>query len=286
MKQLTIAFLAIFTAASPAYAGLFADDGARQMVKELQTQVTGNNDNVKQIRQTQQQLEKRLGDVESISRNQAMDSANQSEQLNQQISQIKGQLEVINHQLQTMQDSQKQFYNDLDARLRKLESQSQQAAFNPTPTATPSGTTASNPFPNTAALSADETSANGELNDFENAQSLTKAGKYKEAFTANNRFLQTYPNSSFAPDAMYNLGYTQFALKNYKAAASTQSRLAEVYAEHPKAPDALLMAANAQIQLSDVAGAKKTLSTLLSKYPNSAAAPQAKKRLTALEAIR
>lgn len=130
------------------------------------------------------------------------------------------------------------------------------------------------------------TGPRSEAKDFENAQSLYQAGKYKEAFEAYEKFLQTYPNSIHAPDAQYALGYTQFSLKNYKAAMSTQQKLIKQHPTHQRVPDAMFSIANSQIQLSDIEGAKQTLKTLLARYPNSPVAPNAKKRLAVLDSIK
>src|SRR3546814_14352844 len=73
-----------------------------------------------------------------------------------------------------------------------------------------------------------------EAQDFEKAQALYQAGRYKEAFDAYEKFLQAYPKSSHAPDAQYALGYKQFSLKKYKAAMNTQQKLIKQYPTQPK----------------------------------------------------
>ena len=75
-------------------------------------------------------------------------------------------------------------------------------------------------------------------------------------------------------------------LKNYKSAIATQQKLLDTHPESSKAPEAMFNMANSQIQLGQVANAKKTLKDLIAKFPNSEVMPTAQKRLKALEAIR
>jgi tol-pal system protein YbgF len=110
--------------------------------------------------------------------------------------------------------------------------------------------------------------------------------KYKDAFNAYDKFLKDYPNSAYAPDALYGLGYAQFALKNYKSSMATQQKLLDAHPDSPRAADALFNIANSQFQLGMVPAAKKTLRDLLAKYPNSEVIPAAQKRLKALDAIK
>jgi tol-pal system protein YbgF len=118
------------------------------------------------------------------------------------------------------------------------------------------------------------------------ANGLSKECKHKDALAAYDKFLKDYPNSTYAGDAIYGLGYSQFMLKNYKSSIATQQKLLDTHPESSKAADAMFNMANSQIQLGQVANAKKTLKDLIAKFPNSEITPTAQKRLKALEAIR
>jgi len=214
-------------------------------------------------------MDQRLTVLEAISKNGLTDMQTQLEALKQENARLKGELEVATHNLDTTQQRQKDLYTDTDTRLRKLE-----AALVATPAAVES----------TAPAVADKNSQEYQL--LELANGLSKESKHKDAFNAYDKFLKDYPNSTFAAEAKYGLGYSQFALKNYKSSMATQQKLMDAHPDSPKVPDAMLNMANSQIQLSQVLGAKKTLRDLIARFPNSEVTPTAQKRLKALEAIK
>ena len=125
-----------------------------------------------------------------------------------------------------------------------------------------------------------------EYQEFEDAKKLITATKYKEAFDALDKFVVNYPSSELLPEAKYNLGYTQFALRNYKAAINTFNKIVLEYPDNPIAPNSLYQVSNSQIQLTRITKAKQTLRTLIKKYPNADIIPSAKKRLKDLESIK
>lgn len=278
MRKLILAglFLTAQLFSLHSHAALFDDTEARKKILELeknmQSQNQANQASLAELKKNQQALEQRLTSLESIAKNGLVDMQAQVEALKQEISRLKGDLELATHNLDLAQQRQKDLYADTDARLRKLESA-------PVPAA-----------PAVAAAEATKSAAAEkeaeEQKHLDAANALSKDSKHKEAFAAYDKFLKDYPNSSFAADAMYGLGYSQFALKNYKSAIITQQKLLDTYPESAKAPDAMMNMANSQIQLGQVAAAKKTLGTLVKKYPNSEVTPTAQKRLKVLESIK
>ena len=127
---------------------------------------------------------------------------------------------------------------------------------------------------------------NIELDEFSEAKALLRATKYKEALVAFDRFVINYPNSELIAEAKYNLGYSQFTLKNYKAAIKTYTKISKLHPESSILPEALYGIANCQIQLTRITKAKKTLRNLIKKFPNAEIIPSAKRRLKALESIK
>ena len=168
---------------------------------------------------------------------------------------LRGQIEVLTHEIESTQKRQKDFYVDLDNRLRKLESQAVVEA--PKPAADPAA----------------------ETRDYEAALNLFKAGKHKDAQTAFLNFIKTYPASPFLPSAHYWAGSAHYQLGEYKKALELFGKLAETWPDDAKAPDALLGQANCQQESGDAKGARKTLESLVAKYPTSAAAKVARQRL-------
>jgi len=255
------------------HSALFDDTEARKKILELEKTMQSQNQSTQaalnELKKNQQALEQRLTSLEAIAKNGLADVQGQLEALRLENSRLKGDLELVTHNLDLAQQRQKDLYTDTDVRLRKLES-----------SAAPAAQAAAEAAPAAAAKETDE------LKQLEAANALSKDAKYKEAFSAYDKFLKDYPGSASAADAMYGLGYSQFALKNYKSAIATQQKLLDTHAESAKVPDAMMNMANSQIQLGQVAAAKKTLRDLVRKFPDSEVTPTAQKRLKALETIR
>jgi tol-pal system protein YbgF len=127
---------------------------------------------------------------------------------------------------------------------------------------------------------------NIEIDEFSDAKALLRATKYKEAFEAFDRFVINYPKSELITEAKYNLGYSQFSLKNYKAAIKTYTKISELHPESSILPEAFYGIANCQIQLTRITKAKKTLRNLIKEFPNAEIIPSAQRRLKALESIK
>ncbi len=262
--------LLIASSAINSHAALFDDKEARKKILEVEAKTQSNFDAnqtaINDLKKSQAAIEKRLAAIEAVIQGQGLaDMQNQLEALKQEVANLKGDLELANHHLETTQQRQKDLYTDTDTRLRKIES----AAVAP-------------PVTPVAAVVLEEK----DVKAFAEADSLSKSAKHKEAFAAFDAFLKDYPSSKLAPDALYGMGYTQFALKNYKSSIATQQKVIDLHAESPKVPDAMYSMANSQIQLGQVTNAKKTLRDLVVKYPDAEVTPNAQKRLKMLEALK
>lgn len=105
---LATALLAVIATGSlPAHAGLFDDDEARKAILDIRARLDGLRRDV---------------DVKA-DKNSLLDIASQNEQLRQEVAKLRGQLEVLTNELSSTQQRQKDFYVDLDTRVRKLEPQ-------------------------------------------------------------------------------------------------------------------------------------------------------------------
>ena len=274
------------TVSAVSHAALFDDSEARKRILELENKQTTEHDAqqkaISDLTRTQQSLDKRVQSLEALINGKGLlDMQNQLEQIRQDVAQLKGDLEVVNHQLEDMRTKQNAQYTDLDNRVKSLESLAQQVSGQ-LGGALPG--VAGGAAGNDAAKPSD--ASQQEARAFSEAESLNQAGKYKEAFNAYDSFLKTYSGSKLAPDALYGMGYTQFALKSYKSSVATQQKFLENYASHPLAPNAMLNLANSQIQLGQIPAAKKTLKELIAAHPNAEVTPSAQKRLKVLESIK
>lgn len=229
--------------AVPAQAGLFSDDEARQQIKVLEARVL----KLESLEDTVKQQTKSFLDLQG-----------QLEELKNDLRKLRGQNEELAHGLQDAEKREKDFYVDLDTRVRRFESPDAGA----TPTAA-AGNDPSDPAPENRALEA--------------AYALVKAGNNANALKSLQDFLKKYPDSVHVPNATYWLAGTQYALKDSKTALATYEKLLAAYPAAPKAADAMLNMATCQEDLKQVAAAKKTLKELIARYPNSAAADKARK---------
>lgn len=235
--------------AAPAQAGLFSDDEARKQIQDVEARVQKLEEQDKQ-------------QVKSI-----FDLQGQIEALNAEIRTLRGQNEELAHGLQEAEKREKDFYVDLDTRLRHFESTDVAA----TPAASKDG----------APAASDPDDPAAENRAIEAAYGLSKAGNYAEAAKAFDAFLVKYPASVHAGNARFWLGNAQFALGDYKAALVSYRALLKAQPDAPRAPEAMLNIAGCQQELKAVAAAKATLKQIIVKYPDSAAAAKAKELLAA-----
>ena len=250
LKQRALLLLLSLCFAIPAQAGLLEDDEARNQIQQLEKRVLKLEDAVKQ--QTQSML----------------DLQSQIEALNTEIRKLRGQNEETTHGLQDAEKRQKDFYVDLDTRLRHFESAEEAAKE-------------AAAKPPVASVSADSNDPVSEDRAFEAAYGLFKAGSQANAVKAFQEFLKKYPDSVHAPNANYWLGKAQFALKDYKGALDTYQGILKDFPETPKTADVLYGIAVCQQGLKRHIAAHKTLRQLVAKYPASEAASKAKKLLAA-----
>jgi tol-pal system protein YbgF len=266
-----LAIVGLILCSLTAQAALFDDKEARKKITEIDAREIAHHDKQQAAIAA---MEKRIAAIEAIVQGGGLtEMQNQIESLKQEISQLKGDLEVVTHNLETAQQRQKDLYTDTDTRLRRIES----VAANEPTAANATNNAVSQPV---------QPAEEKDFKAFTEADSLSKSAKYKEAFTAFDSFLKEYPTSKLVPDALYGMGYSQFALKNYKSSIATQQKVVDLHPDSVKVPDAMFNIANSQIQLGQVTNAKKTLKELISKYPEAVVTPSAQKRLKALEAIR
>jgi tol-pal system protein YbgF len=245
---------ALVAAALPAQAGLFDDTEARNQIINMRNDYNARFDKLEASARSQLEL------------------ANQIEQLKAEIAKLRGQIEVLSYESEATQKRQKDFYVDLDNRLRRLESPPQASTTTEgTPDAT--GAVPAAPPPKPAADPAAET------RDYEAALNQLKAGKYRDALAGFETFIKRYPSSSFQPSAYFWAGSAALQIKEVASATHYFKQVINNWPDDPKAPDAMLGLANCQQTMGDDKAARKTLESLVQKYPASAAAKTAKQKL-------
>jgi len=279
---------------------LFEDEGARKKLNEIQDQLNALQSSI------EFQLNEKFTNFEKSNKVDPKLINSLSERINtlfDDLSKLRGEVEVLTYALQTSEERQKVLYKELNERLQKIEDSALKIENNvnssdSVPINEPLSQNnlliqeeevlpeiAPEPIPQAADLPP-LVDKNIEYQEFEDAKKLITATKYKEAFDALDKFVVNYPSSELLPEAKYNLGYTQFALRNYKAAINTFNKIVLEYPDNPIAPNSLYQVSNSQIQLTRITKAKQTLRTLIKKYPNADIVLSAKKRLKDLESIK
>lgn len=244
----TLAFAAIAAGATfPASAGLFDDDEARARIEKLRSDVDEQG--------------KRLETAIATTSRSQIELANQIEQIRTDMAKVRGQIEVLSYELEATQKRQKDFYIDLDNRIRKIETAAAEVKA-----AAPAGD----------AAPADPAA---EMRDYETALTLFKGANYKDALAAFLGFIKNHGNSNLLANAHYWAASAHFQLREYPKAAELFAKVSSAWPNDGKAPDALLGQANSQQEAGDVKGARKTREQLGDKYPASSAAQTAKQQL-------
>ena len=279
---------------------LFEDEGARKKLNDIQDQLNALQSSI------EFEINEKFTNFEKSNKVDPKLINNFSERINSlfdDLAKLRGEVEVLTYSLQTSEERQKVLYKELNERLQKIEESEIKIENNVNSVESPTENKplaqnnliiqedevlpeiAPEPIPEAADLPP-LVDKNLEYQEFEDAKKLITATKYKEAFDALDKFVVNYPSSELLPEAKYNLGYTQFALKNYKAAINTFNKIVLEYPDNPIAPNSLYQVSNSQIQITRITKAKQTLRSLIKKYPNADIIPSAKKRLKDLESIK
>lgn len=232
-------------AATSAHAGVFDDDEARRAVITLRDQFNGFQATASQR-------------IDQGSKAQ-LEMQNQLEGLRQEVARLRGQNEVLQNAVDTLQKQQKDYYADLDARLKKFEPQQvtvdgREGLAQPT-----------------------------EKPEYDAALKQFQSGDFKGAGNAFSAFAKKYPQSPYLPLAQFWLGNSLYAQRDYKGSTTVLQSMVSANPTHPKVPDAMIAIANNQLESGQKATAKKTLETVVAKYPGTEGAQAASNRLKTLK---
>jgi tol-pal system protein YbgF len=304
--QPKLGFAVIATALSfNAAGGLFDDDEARKDIKALRAQHA----------ETEIRIQKLDESIKNIG---ILQLLNQVEQLNAELARLRGQVEVLTNQNEQLAKRQKDFYLDIDTRLRKLEGVGDApapAAGQPAspPAAAPglsqSAITTGGGLANATSIVAppptvsygtppsqepsiqsgpqaanNRTPAPTYTREQENkaydvGSNLFRRNDYIGAIRAFETFSKDFPTSQLVANAQYWIGIAYFNLKDFSNARSMQEGLLRKYPESAKAPDALLAIASVQTETGDNGSARNTLEDIVARFPASEAATKARTRL-------
>lgn len=283
--------LLLFLGSNVSYASLFGDNEAREQINVLRKQVSD--------------MEARFAKMEQTLGSQGLlDLYSKVETLEQELGKLNGQIEMLTNENSMLQKRQRDFYIDLDNRLRHIEQPGSKhtsslpaeapANLSGNPVIAPPAdviidepvvatpeSAVSAVAPDSNSVSANEyvPAGSSESEAYKEAYDLFKNGEYANAIARFEAFLQSFPQSNLAPAAAYWIGNARYAMRDYPLAIEAQKQLIGKYPGSNKVPDAYLNMASSLYEMGDSKTSKTTLENLLAKYPNSDAAKKAKQRL-------
>jgi tol-pal system protein YbgF len=206
-------------------------------------------------------LDSRTTSIERVVQNQSLLSlAQRTDQLQNEVSVLRGRIEVLENANDTLRKQQHDLYADLDRRITALG-----AGQAPGP-------------------SAAQPTAGADQGAYNQAFDVLKAGRYPEAITAFQHFLQSWPQSALADNAQYWLGESFYVTRDFQNAAAAFQTVLDRWPDSRKAPDALLKLGYTQAELQHTAQARTTLAAVSTRYPGTDAANLAAARLLQLPA--
>ena len=274
--------LGLLLSAPAAQAALFDDDEARRRIEILRQEVQQQSrDNEARIARLEESI-RNIGVVELL---------RQIDTLNGEIARLRGTLEVLGNENQQIQKRQRDFYLDLDSRLKRLEGTAGAGAAPPGAVGAPAIPGTSPPPPVVGVPASPQASVARppprddqarELRAYDAASNLFRRNDFASAIDAFRAFTKDYPSSQLVPNAEYWIGISYANLRDYRNAMAAQEQLLAKHPQSPKAPDALLAIAAIQDEQGDRGSARNTLEEIIARYPSSEAAGKARTRLPAL----
>ena len=239
-------------------------------------------------------LSQRIERLERIIKGQGLMSLlGRVDQLQNEVQRLNGDNESLRHELETMQQRQRELYLDLDQRL-----QAQRVAV-PASTVVPETTVTdevaptietpelpvvdeTTPVENLEETPTLETSPvaieNGEA-AYQAALQTLRSGQYEQAVEALTAFPEKYPQSSYVPNAYYWQGEANYVLRHFELAITAFQTVIDRFPASSKVADATLKLGFSQYEIGQAEQAKTTLSNVMEQYPNTSAARLAKVRL-------
>lgn len=200
---------------------------------------------------------------------------NQVQQLQQEVMRLNGLVEQQAYELRLLKEQSLERYVDLDRRLAGGAAASAGPVDRPsTPVSNTTAGTA--PISGGASSGTDRSIAEqpGEGEAYRAAYALVRGQEFDQAVSAFSRFLNSYPDGRYAPNAHYWLGELYLVINPADAEAARQSfmLLVNQYPDHAKIPDALYKLGRVHYIKGNNDRAREYLMRVAREYPQSSAA--------------
>ena len=214
-----------------------------------------------------QTIEQRLAQLESMMKTRNLlqvELQQQLELLQDEVSQVRGVTEEQSYKLEKVLQRQRELYQEIENRVSKVYDQTN---ANPVTDVSVS---------NTQAISSDLS----ENEAYDRAVALImKDKRYDAAIPELQKFLTTFPDSVYTPNAHYRLGQL-FSIKNDDTQAKVHFQdVVDNFPNSNKRPDALLKLGTIFQKENNFEKSKALLNTLIKEYPSTTAAKLATERL-------
>ena len=255
---------------SPPSSSSTAESNAASVSQSVQsTAVAADNNSNLTANQRLSKVEQQLSNIVH------MNLPQQVNDIQMQLQQLSGQLQVQEHDLKLLNIQQRNFYQDLDQRIRKISgSNSDDSMINNGDTKKPTPSQ-SNPSSGKGAVNNSAAENNIELQDsnaYKAALDLVVKRRYDDAIKRLNKYINVFPNGEYVGKAHYWLGEIYYLKKSYKKSLQAFSVVVNGSPKSPRVPDALYKIALIHAVSGKIAQAKKELRGIQRRFPNSAAA--------------
>lgn len=223
-----------------------------------------------------------------------IDLLNQVTALRDELRALRGQVEELQQQNQALETTVRNQYLDVDDRLNRLETGAPMAAPEASGAAAAASTPAAPAGSRQPAPAVSDTApavfgdagllanAADERSAYETAFAALRGGDYARSAELFSEFLRLYPSGSYAPNATYWLGESEYVTGDYAAAQARFEAILQRWPTHDKAPGALLKVGLSQYGQRDLVAAEATLTRVGEQYPGTDAARTADDRLRSI----
>ena len=236
-------------------------------------------------------MDARMQRVERVANSEAL--VNLSQRINalqREIQQLRGENEQLAHELNTLKTRQREQFLDIDRRLQASgsmanESNSENSTLLDNSSVTQAHTSGvavndtNQQVATTNGAVVSNSASNDAAQDYKNAFTLLKQGKYDDSILAFNGFLQTHSQSKYASNAQYWLAEANYVSKRYPQALTEFSKVIEQYPASAKVADAKLKLGFTHYELGQYEESRIELTRLRAQFPNSSVASLAQQRL-------
>ena len=117
---------------------------------------------------------------------------------------------------------------------------------------------------------------------YDDALATFKRGNIKTAKDKFNKFIASFPDSSYKVNALFWIGECFYKVNDYAEAIIKYDEIIASHPQHPKAASALLKQGFAFLQLGDATDGKLILEKVITNYPKSDQAEIARRKLKSI----